>query len=446
MGSSQGRFNIFNTVDCFKNHYIGDKMRLYSVEMENYKLFHKMIIPFNGKSTVLFGVNGTGKSTVLSAINFIFRVFINQMNPVQSKAFEKLTDEMISVGEKYLHIRADVQLDDVYLLSRRYVRSPRNQRNNEMTYPKINYMIFKQKFTDMYMQDDKIGMPIFVYYGTNRAVFDIPDRIKEDHRFDKLSAIERAIDLKLDFKSFFEWFRETEAEEIISARDAVNYDYVDPALSHVRKAIENMIGNVSGLRVKRSPVRMVVDKAGKEVRVDMLSDGEKCTLALLGDLARRLILANPSADNPLEGDGIVLIDEIELHMHPSWQRRILHVLKSTFPNIQFIVTTHSPQVLGEAGDDYNIISLKYDEAEDMVVPAFINRMDGLDSNMILEEYMDTASESETKKSIVKGINEAIRKENFSEAEEKLKQLSLISGEDDEQYILSRGYLERMKHR
>ncbi len=446
VSARSGRFNLLNTVDCFKNHYIGDKMRLYSVEMENYKLFHKMIIPFNGKSTVLFGINGTGKSTVLSAINYIFRVFINQMNPVQSKSFEKFSDEMISVNEEYLYIDANVQIKDNHILSRFYNRSLRNKRTAELTYPKSNYMIFKQKFTDMYMQDDKIGMPIFVYYGTNRAVLDIPDRIKEDHRFDKLSAIERAIDLKLDFKSFFEWFRETEAEEIISARDAVNYDYVDPALSHVRKAIENMIGNVSGLRVKRSPVRMVVDKAGKEVRVDMLSDGEKCTLALLGDLARRLILANPSADNPLEGDGIVLIDEIELHMHPSWQRRILHVLKNTFPNIQFIVTTHSPQVLGEAGDDYNIISLKYDEAEDMVVSAFINRMDGLDSNMILEEYMDTASESETKKSIVKAINEAIRKENFSEAEEKLKQLSLISGEDDEQYILSRGYLERMKHR
>ena len=203
-------------------------------------------------------------------------------------------------------------------------------------------------------------MPAFVHYGTNRAVLDIPDRIRGKHHFDKLSAIERAIDQQLDFRTFFEWYRDKEAEEVIKARECGNYEYFDPALACVRRAIEAMIGDVTGLRVKRNPVRMVVDKSGKEIRVDMLSDGKKCTLALLGDLARRLVLANPDAENPLEGSGIVLIDEIELHMHPSWQRRILHILREVFPNIQFIVTTHSPQVLGEADDEYAIISLGID--------------------------------------------------------------------------------------
>lgn len=150
--------------------------------------------------------------------------------------------------------------------------------------------------------------------------------------------------------------------------------YVDPGLVCVRKAIEAMIGDVSELRVKRNPVRMVVYKAGKEIRVDMLSDGEKCTLALLGDLARRLVLANPSAENPLVGKGIVLIDEIELHMHPSWQRRVLHVLNEVFPNIQFIVTTHSAQVLGEVGDDYDIFSLKLNDDGDAAIASKIKRL------------------------------------------------------------------------
>ena len=142
------------------------------------------------------------------------------------------------------------------------------------------------------------------------------------------------------------------------------------------------MGDVKGLRVKRSPVRMVVDKGGREIRVDLLSEGEKCTLAMIGDLARRLILANPAMENPLEGKGIVLIDEIELHMHPSWQRRILSILKEVFPNIQFIVTTHSPQVLGEADESFKIISLSLDMDENGVGTDRIERMDGFDSNMI----------------------------------------------------------------
>ena len=419
-------------------------MRIKSIELNNFKVFHDLKLDFNNKNVVLFGVNGVGKSTVLSAINYIFRVFLNQINPAQSKAYESFKDEMVSVGANRLEINASVKLKDTHLLSRTYNVSVKNQRKVELTYPKFNYIEFREQFRKLYLMSDDIGMPIFVHYGTNRAVLDIPDRIRGKHNFDKLSAIERAIDQQLDFRTFFEWYREKETDEVIHARDLDDLDYVDPALNCVRKAIEAMIGDVSNLRVKRNPVRMVVDKSGKEIRVDMLSDGEKCTLALLGDLARRLILANPSADNPLEGEGIVLIDEIELHMHPNWQRRILHVLNEVFPNIQFIITTHSPQVLGEVNTDFDIVSLILDNNGNGTALTNIFRMDGFDSNMILEEYMATPSESKVKKELVKIINEAIRKKDFVCANEKLEELKKLAGEDDEEYILSKGYLLRSK--
>lgn len=118
---------------------------------------------------------------------------------------------------------------------------------------------------------------------------------------------------------------------------------------------------------------MVVNKGSLTISVDLLSDGEKCTLALIGDLARRIALANPNRDNPLDGEGIVLIDEIELHMHPSWQRRVLGVLKRVFPNIQFIVTTHSPQILGEVDDNFNVYNLFLNESrsQDAFAPRWL---------------------------------------------------------------------------
>ena len=309
------------------------------------------------------------------------------MNPAQSKAYESFKDEMVSIGFNRLEINASVRLKDTHLLSRTYNVSVKNQRKVEQTYPKFNYIEFREQFRKLYLMSDDVGMPIFVHYGTNRAVLDIPDRIRGKHNFDKL---------------------------------------------------------LSNLRIKRNPVRMVVDKSGKEIRVDMLSDGEKCTLALLGDLARRLILANPSAENPLEGEGIVLIDEIELHMHPTWQRRILHVLNEVFPNIQFIVTTHSPQVLGEVNNDYDIIPLMLDKDSNGIALTKIPRMDGYDSNMILEEYMETSSESEVKKKLVKILNEAIRKKDFDLAAQKLEELKNLAGETDEDYILSKGYMLRSR--
>ena len=117
-------------------------------------------------------------------------------------------------------------------------------------------------------------------------------------------------------------------------------------LDIVRKTIEKFIPEYKNLRVERSPIpRMLIEKNGEILNLNQLSDGEKNMIAMVGDIARRLSMANPNLENPLEGDGIVMIDEVDLHLHPHWQQKILFNLEQTFPNIQFIVTTHSPQVL-----------------------------------------------------------------------------------------------------
>lgn len=419
-------------------------MRLQNIKLTNYKIFTEQEFVLNGKSTIIFGVNGTGKSTVLSAINYLNRIWINRLNPSQGKAFVSFSDEMISIEKSELFIQGELEIDGTnYPLIRFYEKTKKNQRKSGVSYDKVLYGIFTEIFEKHFLSDEVTNMPIFTHYGTNRSVLVIPDRIRKKHDFDKLSALERAIENELDFRTFFEWYRDQEANEVIEAREYKDLVYVDPLLKCVRTAIEAMIGNVSDLRIKRNPIRMVVDKSGKEIRVDLLSDGEKCTLAMFGDLARRLALANPSMENPLEGTGIVLIDEIELHMHPSWQRKVLGVLKKTFPNIQFIITTHSPQILGEADDNYNIFILS--ETEDMGCEVkSIKRMDGYDSNMILEKYMHTDSKNSNVKAMISEINHLITQKKYAKAEILLEQLANISGIMDEDYIIAQGFLKRSK--
>jgi predicted ATP-binding protein involved in virulence len=90
---------------------------------------------------------------------------------------------------------------------------------------------------------------------------------------------------------------------------------------------------------------MTVTQDGREISIFNLSQGEKTLISLISDIARRLVILNPDLENPLHGTGIVLIDEIDLHLHPQWQQTIVQKLENTFPNIQFIVSTHSPLVL-----------------------------------------------------------------------------------------------------
>ncbi len=419
-------------------------MRLQELTLFDFKIFSEQKFIFNGKSTIIFGINGTGKSTILSAINYLNRVWINRLNPAQGTAFRSFSDDMISFGKSDLMLRGEVELDGaIYPLMRCHTRAKKNQRKNTLSYHIGFYTKFTDGFTRNYLEEETSNMPVYVNYGTNRSVLDIPDRIRKKHDFDKLSALERTIENELDFRTFFEWYREREAEEVIEAREQNDLAYRDSLLTCVRNAIEAMIGNVTNLRVKRNPVRMVADKAGKEIRVDLLSDGEKCTLAMFGDLARRLALANPGLNNPLEGEGIVLIDEIELHMHPMWQRKVLRVLRTTFPNIQFFITTHSPQILGEADDRYNIYVLSETEDGGCVVDA-IRRMDGYDSNMILEKYMNTDSKNGDVKSLIKNINQMITQKKYPEAEELLKKLKYISGVMDEEYMMAQGFLKRSR--
>ncbi|MCB4744317.1 MAG: AAA family ATPase [Sulfurovum sp.] len=166
---------------------------------------------------------------------------------------------------------------------------------------------------------------------------------------------------------------------IKAIKDALDEDLkrVEQALSTdgrellkiVTKTIEKFIPEYSNLRVTRIPTpHMLVEKNGETVRLDQLSDGEKNMIAMIGDIARRLSMANPRMENPLEGDGIVLIDEIDLHLHPLWQRVIVSRLTEVFPNCQFIVSTHSPQVLSHVKAEHIFILQPINDDVDISKP------------------------------------------------------------------------------
>lgn len=114
--------------------------------------------------------------------------------------------------------------------------------------------------------------------------------------------------------------------------------------------------------------RILFDVRGVKVPTFALSDGYRSVLALAGDLVWRLIEAFPNSDSPLESPGVVLIDELDIHLHPVWQRDISGWLRKRFPNIQFIVATHSPMVAAGAGPD--ALTLKVDRDQLAVHPIF----------------------------------------------------------------------------
>jgi predicted ATP-binding protein involved in virulence len=176
---------------------------------------------------------------------------------------------------------------------------------------------------------------------------------------------------------------------------------------------------------------MTVNKDDEELIVNQLSDGEKCLLAMVGDLARRLAIANPGLLEQLQGSGIVLIDEIELHLHPKWQREIIPALTRTFPNCQFIVTTHSPQVIShvQPKDVYLLEKTNVGIIAKRPESSF-----GRDSNRILEDLMGVPKRPQDIKNRLHELFAIIDSGNLDDARNLCHEIAQIIGEDEPELI------------
>lgn len=416
-------------------------MKIKRLEINNFRPMNGISLELEGRSTVIFGVNGTGKTSILKAVNLLYANIINKIvNRKELRQNYVLQLQDIKYGKTETKISAEFLIEgNVIDYYRAMIR-----KSGRKTHDSKKLGIIAETFQDKYFSDEEQGdIPIFVNYGTNRLVLDIPLRIRTKHQFDIYSAFEKAIENRIDFRTFFEWYRNQEDYENECKIANGDLEYKDASLEAVRKAVMVMLDDCSNLRVVRKPrLEMKIDKNGIALNVSQLSDGEKCTMALFGDLARRLTIANPNMENPLLGEGVVLIDEVELHMHPSWQRKVLNCLKQTFPNIQFIITTHSPVVLSEIDENYNLFFLNAVNNDVEVLAS--KRLDGYDTNAILEEFMGTSSVNKNTQILIHSIYQCIQKKEYEEAERKIEELVELTSENHPDVITARLDMKRRR--
>jgi len=202
-------------------------------------------------------------------------------------------------------------------------------------------------------------------------------------------------------------------------------------IQNVARAIEQFVPEYSNLRINRSErgfAQMLVDKHGQEFDIGQLSDGEKNLIALIGDIARRLTIGNPNSETPLEESGVVLIDEIDLHLHPKWQRIVAERITEVFPNCQFIISSHSPQVISHIKPE-SVFVLKNDNGE--ISSHSVNESYGKNSDRILEDIMDESSRPKDIDDEIKLVFRLIQEGNVNEAQEKITLLREDIGEDGE---------------
>ena len=320
-------------------------MKLERVEIENYRAIEELDLTLDPDLTVLHGANGHGKTSVLSAIATGLGSIPRLLPDVSSIGFRDTDGRGQRPLRVMLRTRDGIEWDRRRLWPRGKA-SRRTSTSRRMLKEKMEAIVATDR-----EEAEPLDLPIVAFYDTDRAVFDVPHRRRNfKTEFPRYAALEGALSPRPNFREFFKWFYALENEELREKKELRDWDYQLPELRAVRKAIERMAPGVSDPRIKLRPLRFAMSldsEAGKpeELALDQLSGGYRIVLALAADLARRMAQGNPHLADPLESEAVVLIDEVDLHLHPRWQQRVLVDLRQAFPNTQFIVSTHSPQVL-----------------------------------------------------------------------------------------------------
>lgn len=397
-------------------------MKIKTLRLYDFRGVHRLELNLEGKSTILFGINGVGKSTILAAVNLLYASVLNRIVKQRFKQNISLELSDIKYGKASARIEADFVFENdsapfpfyreiTYENRRKHGAAQLDRLTEEFEKRYVGSIAVDEENT-IRRETPPFNLPLFVNYGVNRLVLKTRLNKGKEASFGQYSAYERSIENRIDFDKLFEWFLEQEIFE--SQMKKRRPDFCGRSLTAVKKAMLAMLDGYHDIHLDAKPYSMRIVRENEELDLLQLSDGEKCTLALFGDIARRLALANPSLDDPLMGTGVVLIDEVELHMHPSWQRKVIPVLKRTFPAIQWIITTHSPQVLGEVETDFNIISMARG-AEDLSC-RFLMTLYGLDSNVLLEDILGTDSRNRSVKETTDRMYACIEKHDYDEAE------------------------------
>ncbi len=448
---------------------IDKKLRLDSLSLFNFRRFKELTIKFDEKLTVIIGDNGAGKTSFADAMANVFSWFNNNLEKENvSGNFIKQTD-------------VNVKATDFSEVTCRFKLDQNNRFETSLALPVPGYTGDKSNDVNVIKQfgaiyrssakNESITFPLLAYYSVERSDFELKTSVTEkasgDDKDNRYSALKDALKGTGKLDDFSQLYIELvnlaegeESKEIKELKGDINalqrtiddvYQGKTPQendpftamlnskkelladlvksvasakyqkhLSFVNEAIEKLVPDVKNLEVDRSSgkPRIFVENFGNKVNIAQLSQGQKMLVALTGDLARRLVKLNPNSDKPLHAHGIVVIDEIELHLHPKWQQEIMIGLQTTFPNLQFIVTTHSPQVLSTV-DHKCIRQISLDKNGQPIIDTPTFQTKGVTSASILARIMGTNSVPEK-------LEEAIWLTDFSrylkENNEELREL------------------------
>ena len=388
------------------------KLRIDSLTVSNFRCFESLTIDFYCDLTVLVARNGQGKTAILDAIKVALGTFTNSF-PYSTTASLSASDAFVRPGNEPQYpvsVTAMGEMgDDVFKVTRDLTKAKgRTSSDKAKDLTSFGDTLFKQSQKES-ANEDPVNLPILAFYGTGRLWSEQKYADKDDGKLSPLAesrfvGYDAAFSARSNYKFVKQWLVDAMLfMDTPEAQNTAEYKMVKAQLAAVKKALDTLLllEGWSGLHYNRFLKDLAIvrdtphygddpadstEKPSVALPISSLSDGVRAVFAMTADIACRCAKLNRHLGERAceETSGIVLIDEVDLFLHPSWQQRIIGNLQSVFPNIQFIVTTHSPQVVSSVPKEcVRIIS------NGEIVP-IDKPTQGVDVSDILADIFDTA--------------------------------------------------------
>lgn len=425
----------------------GIVMRIDRLELRNFKKFAAFDLNMHPQFTLLTGDNGAGKTTVLDALAVALGVWL--VDPPDSTLLNsrrgiypsEIRLDSTQQGDRELFrearggvsIKARGQIEDrENVVWEHQIKPGKRKATNVGAKDALGLIeaIYERARTDA-----RVLLPVIAYYGAGRAWLSHRERPKSrsaaSGRARRWAAFYDCLNERIRLADLGDWFHR---EAIAAVNRSGRFR---PGFEVVRRAILRCVPDADRMWFDGDRSEIVLSLEGQAQPFNNLSAGQRMMLALVADIAIKAVTQNnhlvpedalASADGTLpdvlaQTPGVVLIDELDVHLHPRWQRRVATDLKSTFPRIQFVCTSHSPQVIGEVAPEE--IRMLDDEA--LGRPP--DQSYGLDSNAILEDVMGAASRTQTGVKGIEAVEDALEEGELDKARQALVGLKQLQRGD-----------------
>ena len=399
-------------------------MYIERVNIKNFRGIEKLDIKFNSGVNILIGDNGTGKTTILEALTVALGGYLQGIQNL--KAGGILQDDfrwsMVKLGGASNQIQyhsPEIEFDlNIEGKSFRGNRSRSNRDGSGKTSTRCSEI---QKYAQKIANDHKSIMPLLSYMSISRVTMsrraDYGKTVKNQLN-DRRCGYIGCMDSIIDKTNILEWIKKMSYEKVLHNKEV-------PELTFFQNVVSDLMADVGELQNKPEILysaeleNIAYVENGNMQPITILSSGYQSLLWMVMDFAFRIALLNPELEDSKKATGIVLIDEVDMHLHPKWQWNILNALIKTFPQIQFIVATHSPIIIASC-KKATLINVNCSQAVTYLEDAYAYSI-----NKVLELRQNSFG-------ILKELSEKIsafdRYLNKDQMEEALKLLKLLEEE------------------